>query len=269
MITYRKHVRNVIEGYELDFYFPDYNLAIEFNDNASHNSTHPYFGYVKDKNYHYLKSKLCEEKGIRLIHIYEYEWTNERQRPILENIVKGALGLNKTIYARKCNIVVKSSKEMRNFFDKNNIQGFRPGKFAICLEYNGEIVMSYLFGSAFFGKGKYEYEVIRGATVLGYNVVGGASKIWKYFIENYNPSSCVYYVDYNYFNGNSMRSLPNMEFIKTQISFKNYFVETGEVKNRNPHQHREIQRLYKDGKVLKIYNAGTKVYVWKRDDTSG
>lgn len=42
MITYRKHVRNVMEGYELDFYFPEHKLAIEFNDNASHNSTRPY-----------------------------------------------------------------------------------------------------------------------------------------------------------------------------------------------------------------------------------
>ena len=57
---------------------------------------------------------------------------------------------------------------MREFFDKNNIQGFRGGKFAICLvdKVTKEIYMSYLFGNAFFGKGKYEYEVIRGATKL-------------------------------------------------------------------------------------------------------
>ena len=153
-------------------------------------------------------------------------------------------------------------KKMRDFFNINNIQGFRPGKFAICLEYNNEIVMSYLIGSAYFGKGKYEYEVIRGATKLGINVVGGASKIWKYFINNYNPKNCVYYIVYNYFNGNSMSILPDMEYIKTQASFKNYFVDTKEVKNRNPYKNKEIKELYNKGKVLKIYNAGTKVYVW-------
>ena len=264
-IPYKTHDRTVIKPQELDFYFPDYNLAIEFNDIASHNSTLGYItSEVKPKDYHYNKSKACEEVGVRLIHIYEYEWFNERQRPILENIITGALGLNKTIYARKCNIVIKPSKEMRDFFNTNNIQGFRPGKFAICLEYDGRIVMAYMMGSAYFGKGKYEWEVIRGATELGINVVGGASKIWKYFIDNYNPNNCVYYIDYNYFNGNSMKNIPNMQFIKTQLSFKNYFVETKEVKNRNPYKHKEIAELYKEGKVIQIYNAGTKVYLWTK-----
>lgn len=50
---------------------------------------------------------------------------------------------------------------MKDFFNKNNIQGHRGGKFAICLEYEGKILMAYMIGKAFFGKGKYEYEVIR------------------------------------------------------------------------------------------------------------
>ena len=162
-INYIQHYRNIISPYELDFYIPERNLAIECNGNYWHSES-----ILQDKNYHYNKSKLCEEKGIRLIHIFEYEWDNERQRPILENIIKSALGINKTIYARKLDIIVKESREMREFFDKNNIQGFRGGKFAICLvdKVTKEIYMSYLFGNAFFGKGKYEYEVIRGATKL-------------------------------------------------------------------------------------------------------
>ena len=150
---------------------------------------------------------------------------------------------------------------MREFFDKNNIQGFRPGKFAVCLEYKNQIIMSYIFGHPFFGKGKYECEVIRGATELGYTVIGGASKIWKYFINNFNYNNCVYYIDYNYFNGNSLPYL-DLEFIKTQVSFKNYFVLEDKIKNRDPAHHKEIQQLYKENKVWQIWNAGTKVYVW-------
>ena len=125
--------------------------------------------------------------------------------------------------------------------------------------------MAYMMGYPFFGKGKYEWEVIRGATKLGYTVVGGASKIFKYFIENYNPKNCVYYIDYNYFNGNSLKNLPNMKFIKTQISFKNYWINEGRVKNREPKRNSEIKELYRNGDVLQIYNAGTKVYIWEGD----
>ena len=250
--------RKILYPLELDIYIPDKNLAIEFNGTYWHSSKY------KDKNYHLNKSKECEDKGIRLIHIWEYEWDNDRQRPILENIIKNALGINENkIYARKCNIIIKQSKEMRDFFNKNNIQGFRPGKFAVCLEYKNEIVMAYMFGHCYFGKGKYECEVIRGATKLGYTVVGGASKIWNYFINNYNYNNCVYYVDYNYFNGNSLPYL-NLKYIDTKPSFKNYFISTKEIKNRNPKHHKEIKELEKQGLVFPIYNAGSKVYYWER-----
>lgn len=250
--------RKTVYPQELDIYIPEKKVALEYNGTYWHSSL------FKDKTYHYNKSKLCEEKNIRLIHIFEYEWNNARQRPILENIIKNALGLNNNkIFARKCKIVIKESKDMKEFFNQNNIQGFRGGHFAICLEYNNEIVMSYIIGKAFFGKGKYQYEVIRGATKLGYTVVGGASKIWKYFIENYNPESCVYYIDYNYFNGNSLPYL-GLEFLKTQYGYKNYFIETGEIKNRDPLHHKEIKELEKQGLVIPIYNAGTKVYIWTR-----
>ena len=259
-ICYDKNNRKIISPLELDFYLPDKNLAIECNGLYWHS-----YPKISDKNYHYNKSKLCEEKNIRLIHVWEYEWNNERQRPILENIIKNALGINENkIYARKLKIEVRSSNVMKEFFDHNNIQGFRGGKFAICLvdKKTNEIYMAYMFGKAFFGKGKYEWEVIRGATKLGYTVVGGASKIFNYFIKNYNPKNCVYYIDYNYFNGNSLKKLPNMKFIKTQISFKNYFIKENRIKNRDPLHHKQIIEGYKDGSILQIWNAGTKVYVW-------
>lgn len=253
--------RKQIHPQELDIYIPDCNLAIEFNGTYWHSALQ------KDKNYHYNKSRLCEEKGIRLIHIWEYEWNNERQRPILQNIIKNALGINENkIYARKLDIEVRESKSMKDFFNQNNIQGFRGGKFAICLidKETKECYMSYIIGKAYFGKGKYEYEVIRGATKLGYTIVGGASKIWSYFIKHYNPKSVVYYIDYNYFNGNSLPYL-GLKYVKTQFSFKNYFVETGQIKNRDPLHHKEIKELEEQGLVIPIYNAGTKVYVWERE----
>ena len=258
-INFKKNNRNILNGKELDFYLPEYNLAIEFNGTYWHSSLY------KDKNYHYNKSKLCEEKGIRLIHIWEYEWENERQRPILENIILSACGkIQNKIYARNCKIEIRESKLMKQFFEENNIQGFRGGKFAICLIYNDEVVMSYIMGKAFFGKGKYEWEIIRGATKLGYNVIGGASKIWKYFKENYNPQSCVYYVDYNYFDGKSIQYLDNFKFIKTQPGFKNWWRDNGEIKNREPAKHKEIKQLEQKGLIIPIYNAGTKVYVWEK-----
>lgn len=253
--------RQTIKPFELDIYIPEKQLAIEYNGNYYHSVVNV------DKKSHYNKSMLCEKLGIRLIHIFEYEWEDDRQRPILENIIKSALGITEIVYARKLKIEERPSSSMQDFFNQNNIQGFRGGKTAICLvdENTNEVYMSYIMGDAFFGKGKYQWEVIRGATKLGYTVVGGASKIWKYFIEKYNPDTCVYYIDYNYFNGKSLENLPHMEFIKTQYGFKNYWVNEGKVKNREPFRHKEIKELEAQGLVYPIYNAGTKVYVWKKE----
>ena len=257
-IPFISSTKCIIPPLELDIYIPEYNLAIEFNGTYWHSSK------FKDKNYHVNKSKQCEDKGIRLIHIWEYEWNNERQRLILENIILNACHKSENkIFARKCKIEIRESKSMKDFFNKNNIQGFRGGKFSICLIYENEVIMAYQMGNAHFGKGKYDWEVIRGATKLGYTVIGGASKIWKYFVNNYKPESCVYYIDYNYFNGNSILNLDsNFKYIKTQSSFKNYWVNENIVKNREPMRHKEVKQAYETGECICLYNAGTKVYVY-------
>lgn len=256
------NVRDVIPPKELDIYIPEKKMAIEFNGNYWHGDNQ------KPKDYHYKKSQECEEKGIRLIHVFEYEWDNERQRPILENIIKHALGITEgVIYARKCKIEERESASMRDFFDKNNIQGFRGGQKAICLVYDGEVVMSYIVGKCFFHKSP-SYEIIRGATKLGYTVVGGASKLWKYIINKWNDLPILYYIDYNYFNGSSMSSLKGLKFVKTTLSFKNYWVKhwkTGEeniIKNREPMYHKQVMKAQAENLGWPIYNAGTKTYIY-------
>ena len=256
------NVRDVIPPKELDIYIPEKKVAIEFNGNYWHGDNQ------KPKDYHYKKSQECEEKDIRLIHVFEYEWDNERQRPILENIIKHALGITEgVIYARKCKIEERESASMRDFFDKNNIQGFRGGQKAICLVYDGEVVMSYIVGKCFFHKSP-SYEIIRGATKLGYTVVGGASKLWKYIINKWNDLPILYYIDYNYFNGSSMSSLKGLKFVKTTLSFKNYWVKhwkTGEeniIKNREPMYHKQVMKAQAENLGWPIYNAGTKTYIY-------
>lgn len=264
-VNYYKQVR--IKNVGIDFYLPDFKVAIECNGNFWHSLNDM---TNRDSKYHLNKSKKLEELGIRTIHIWEYEWNNKRQRPILKNIIEGSCNLNKTIYARNTLVEVVKPIELKEFFNLNNIQGYRGGTLAYVLKSKstGEVLMAYIVGSCFFGKGKYQYEIIRGATKLGFNIVGGASKLWKYIIDKLNPDNIVYYIDYNYFNGNSLEHLNykgSMNYIKTTISFKNYFKKTNQVKNRQPTKHKEIKELYEKGEVLKIYNAGVKSYVWTKE----
>ena len=160
-----------------------------------------------------------------------------------------------------------SCELFRQRFENNNIQGFRGGQKAVCLVYQGKVVMSYIIGRCFFAK-KPSYEIIRGATLLGCTVVGGASKLWNYITNKWDDLPILYYIDFNYFNGSSMLSLKGLEYIGTTPSFKNWWRvhwKTGEknvIRNREPMHHKEVIEAQKRGLGWPIYNAGTKTYIY-------
>lgn len=180
------------------------------------------------------------------------------------------------IYARNLDLEIKPAIELKDFFDQNNINGYRNAKTAFVLvnKETREPIMAYSVGHAFFGKGKYDAEITRGACKLGYSVVGGASKLWKVIMDFYKDknldnqpgsiNSIVYYVDLNYYNGKSINFLPNTEMVKEQYGFWNYLVSEKRLVNRDPMHHQEMKDLEKQGKLLVIGNSGTQVNVWKR-----
>lgn len=69
--TILENTKIIISPLELDIYFPDLSIAVEYNGTWHHSIE---AGTPKD--YHLHKSLLCRDKGIRLIHIYEFEDIN-------------------------------------------------------------------------------------------------------------------------------------------------------------------------------------------------
>lgn len=78
--------RSILEGKELDIYIPKYKLAVEYDGLYFHTEKNG-----KGPDYHYNKTLKCEEKGIRLIHIFSDEW--EKKKPQVINHLKKATGL--------------------------------------------------------------------------------------------------------------------------------------------------------------------------------
>lgn len=60
--------RKIIKPKELDLYIPALKIGIEFNGQIWHCSKY------RDASYHLMKSTLCEEKGIKLIHLFGLDW---------------------------------------------------------------------------------------------------------------------------------------------------------------------------------------------------
>ena len=62
---------------------------------------------------------LFQQNGIRIIHIWEYEWINKKD--ILKNFIKDKLGIfNKKIGASKCKIKELDYKTYAAFCNENH-----------------------------------------------------------------------------------------------------------------------------------------------------
>lgn len=71
----KRHTKSIIKPQEIDIYIPELKLAIEFNGVYWHSTKH-----ILEKNYHLNKTKACEEKGIWLIHIWEWDWIKNKDK---------------------------------------------------------------------------------------------------------------------------------------------------------------------------------------------
>lgn len=74
-LTIKRHTKSIIKPQEIDIYIPELKLAIEFNGVYWHSTKH-----ILEKNYHLNKTKACEEKGIWLIHIWEWDWIKNKDK---------------------------------------------------------------------------------------------------------------------------------------------------------------------------------------------
>jgi hypothetical protein len=189
-ITDKQIIQNdkkVISPYELDIYIPDLNFAIEFNGSYWHSeATIP---HEEARVKHCNKTKLCENKGIRLFHIFENEWKS-RSTQIL-NFIKTIVGSNAiNIAARKCQLKIEDPiVNSKDFMDNNHIQGHTTAIKYFNLYYNDEIVAS-MSAAKHHRQGQDAKTIVLSRLCMkdGYNVQGGPSKLFKAFkqwsIEN-------------------------------------------------------------------------------------
>lgn len=243
--------RKVIAPFEIDLYNEDLKLGIEFNGVFWHSDQR------MPNNYHQLKYKMCKEQGIRLIQIWEWEWLNDKDK--CKSILSCACGCCERLYARMCNVQLITNAVYRKFLQQNSIHGYRPAKVLLGLYFKQELVQVMSFGNAYLSHSKYEWEVIRSSTKLFTSVIGGQSKLLKYFEKSYNPKSILFYVDVDKFTG---ASLQNMGFEFSHLSKPGYKLSDGiNVFNRNPGKNTLQKQQIKEGRLHKVYNAGTACYV--------
>lgn len=189
-------------NFEIDFLLPDYNIGIEYNGLYWHSEKNG-----KGKFYHLTKRNKCLEKEISLIQIFEDEWLTKPE--IVKNRLQAILGFGVKQYARKGYIKELSSSNAKEFIDLYHIYGYTPATLKYGLYFNNKLEAAMTFTKPTRAKNQlksnYDYELSRYCS-RG-RILGGASKLFSYFIKQNNPDSIISYSDLRWGVGNLYKNL--------------------------------------------------------------
>lgn len=239
--TFKKS-RSIIYPYEIDLYNDKFKLGIEFNGTYWHSTK------FKDNLYHYNKSKLAQEKGIFIYHIFEYEW-NSKKDIILSQLNYLMNNIKQKINARDCFIVEIDNILANKFLQENDIQGSCKNDFCIGLCHKDSLVCLMCF---------YKDVLTRFCCKNNIIIRGGISKLFKYYINKYNPQKIITYSDIGKSKGNiySLLGFNKIDFKEPTYLWTDFY------KMYSPQDLEGYteQDLYPLG-FYKIYNCGN--YVWE------
>ena len=241
---------------------------IEINPSATHNSTWGIFTQEGvDKYYHRDKSQLAEDNGYRCIHVWDWD---DIDKIIMQ------LKPRETVYARKCEVRDVDLSTTREYLNTYHLQGYAKDSIRLGLYYDDKLVSIMTFGKPRYNK-NCEYELIRYCS--SYNVVGGAEKLFSYFVKHYDPQSIISYCDWSKFNGDV--------YIKLGFTFKGYSIgkhwynmKTGKHITDNLLRQRGFDQLFGtnygkgtsnevlmlEAGFVEIFDAGQSTYIWFKGD---
>lgn len=256
--------RYKIGKHEADIFIPSLNLAIEYNGNFWHSIL------MKAASYHKTKKDFFDSQGINLINIYEVDWITNKV--LIKEFLKTQMGIFKNIFARKCDIRSVSNIEYKKFIVDNHLQGYSYSKVKLGLYYKNELISICSFSCPRFNK-NVQWELVRFCNKLGYRVSGGFSRLFTYFVNNYNPTSIISYSDRDYFSGKIYSSV-GFKFIKnTSPSY--FYVHQGKKYNRILFQKHKLSKKLENfnpdiseqenmlnNGYLPIYTSGNSVFIW-------
>jgi protein-arginine kinase activator protein McsA len=206
--------RDILWGQELDIYFPEHKVAVEYNGLYFHGEN------FKKPGDHLGKLKKCQEAGVDLIQIYEDEWQVKPE--IVKSIISSRLGIySRRVPGRKTQLVEVSSVGARKFYDENHIQGFVGCRQHYGLVIAGEIVSMASFSSPreIFKTVPADLELVRFCHKLNTTVIGGFKKLLKAV----QGKTLMTYCDKRLFNGAgylsagfllSHESAPGFDYVK-------------------------------------------------------
>lgn len=281
-----RNTKQIITPMELDIYLPEYKLGIECNPTATHNSSINVFDPSSDAmpyNYHMKKTQRCESEGIFLLHLFGSEWTYSSR--ILVSMIRNLLGRNsRKVYARNCVVAEINSSDCCKFLNDNHRQGATNSSIRLGLFLGEELVSVMTFGKMrnTIGTDSTDlsdcFELVRFCSLLNTSVVGGADKLFKYFVRNYKPERVRSFSDRAHTRGGLYAKLgftkiresdPGYVWVdsRTDISYHRYSAQKHNIKKFLHDDDIDLSKTEKqimeEHGFLQVFDCGTVLWEWR------
>ena len=264
-INYIQSARKIITPFELDFFIQDYNIALEINGNYFHSEV----SGERDKNYHSQKTKLCDEKGIKLIHIFDDE-IRDKKEIVHSRILNLLNNTANKIFARKCEIREVLNKDKNKFLNENHIQGTSADSYRIGLYHNNNLVSVMTFSkrrivTGFKKSEEGEWELNRFCSLLNTNVVGGFERLLNHFKKNIKYVSIISYADCRWSGINP----ENTVYYKNGFEFLSQSRPSYFYLNTKDYLNRFHRFSYNKQTLLKLFNGDPNKTEWELAQENG
>lgn len=256
--------RQIINPFEVDIFLPEKKLAIEYCGLYWHSEN----SSGKGRLYHRKKLDMLMEQDVQLITVFSDEY--EEKKDIVHRMISNKIGCDDRIVlnARQCTSCLVSKEEAKSFHDQHHIQGYaKNSKLHLALEYENKCVMMMSFKNI---KNK-QWELVRMSS--SDRVRGGASKLFTYFIKNYNPVSVLTFADLRWSQGKVYENMgfsldgnvPPMQSyvidyqkrVSKRALSKSKLVENGHDATLSEWQ------ILQSVNIDRIWDCGKKRFVWK------
>lgn len=196
----RERDRSVIAPKELDIYVPEHRLAIEFCGEYWHGADK-----AEDEPFarrrHAEKFLACQAQGIRLLTLWWSEW--EDSAAAVRQIIRNALGkTHGSVGARRCDLKRVGRHEAAAFFDRYHVQGGAGHGQHYGLYLRGRLLACMRFTEGANDRGVHAnrtWTLSRYATRI--SVPGGASRLFKAFVDDNCPEIVKSFSDNRLFDG--------------------------------------------------------------------
>jgi hypothetical protein len=248
--------RTLIKPKEIDIYVADKHFGIEYNGLYWHSELVDRTSKNELKN----KTEKVLEQNTKLMHIFSDEW--DFKKDICKSMIRSRLGLCERVWARKCVVRELETKVFNDFMNECHISGKVNSSIKLGLFYNDKLVSAIGFRKPRQRKWKGYWEISRFASQLNTNVVGGLSKLLKYFKANYE-GSIMTYADRRFGEGLGYEKVGFQYVGNTGVD---YWYSDGVQRFdrfmfKTDKNEKEIEKVTKL-KLFKVWGCGSNIWVW-------